>query len=64
MFSEWIQEVNAGLGGVIIAILQIGFIAVLVALVVLVVAEIIKAAIGNFRKKKGEKQIFLLFYGY
>lgn len=56
MFSEWIQEVNAGLGGVIIAILQIGFIAVLVALVVLVVAEIIKEAIGNFRKKKGEKQ--------
>lgn len=56
MFSEWIQEVNAGLGGVIIAILQIGFIAVLVALVVLVVAEIVKAAIGNFRKKKGEKQ--------
>lgn len=56
MFSEWIQEVNAGIGGVIIAILQIGFIAVLVALVVLVVAEIVKAAIGNFRKKKGEKQ--------
>lgn len=56
MFSEWIQEVNAGLGGVIIAILQIGFIVVLAALVVLVVAEIIKAAIGNFRKKKGEKK--------
>ena len=56
MFSEWIQEVNAGLGGVIIAILQIGFIVILVALVVLVVTEIIKAAIGNFRKKKGAKK--------
>lgn len=52
MFSEWIQEVNAGLGGVIIAILQIGFIVILVALVV---TEIIKAAIGKIRKKGGKK---------
>lgn len=55
MFSEWIQEVNAGLGGVIIAILQIGFIVILVALVVLVVTEIIKAMIGKIRKKGGKK---------
>lgn len=55
MFSEWIQEVNAGLGGVIIAILQIGFIVILVVLVVLVVTEIIKAAIGKIRKKGGKK---------
>lgn len=55
MFSEWIQEVNAGLGGVIIAILQIGFIVILVALVVLVVTEIIKAAIGKIRKRGGKK---------
>lgn len=56
MFSEWIQEVNAGLGGVIIAILQIGFIVVLGSLVVLVVAEIVRSAIGKFGKKKGEKK--------
>lgn len=56
MFSEWIQEVNAGLGGVIIAILQIGFIVVLGSLVILVVAEIVRAAIGKFGKKKGEKK--------
>ena len=55
MFSEWIQEVNAGLDGVIIATLQIGFIVILVALVVLVVTEIIKATIGKIRKRGGKK---------
>lgn len=56
MFSEWIQEVNAGLSGVIIAILQIGFIVVLGSLVFLVLAEIVRSAIEKFGKKKGEKK--------
>ena len=44
MRSIWIEEAISNLGGIIVIILQIGFIAILAALVILIVSEIIKAA--------------------
>ena len=41
MRSIWIEEAISNLGGIIVIILQIGFIAILAALVILIVSEII-----------------------
>lgn len=56
MRSIWIEEAISNLGGIIVIILQIGFIAVLTALVILIVTEIIKAAVKGIKEQKGAKK--------
>lgn len=51
MRSIWIEEAISNLGGIIVIILQIGFIAILAALVILIVSEIIKAAAKGAKKE-------------
>lgn len=58
MRSIWIENAISNLGGVIVIILQIGFITILAALIILIVSEIIKAAVKGCRKtekKEGKK---------
>lgn len=55
MQSIWIEEAISNLGGIIVIILQIGFIAILAALVILIVSEIIKAAAKGTKKKRKTK---------
>lgn len=55
MQSIWIEEVISNLGGIIVIILQIGFIAILAALVILIVSEIIKAAAKGAKKERKTK---------
>lgn len=56
MRSIWIEEAISNLGGIIVIILQLGFIAVLTALVILIVTEIIKAAVKGIKEQKGAKK--------
>lgn len=55
MQSIWIKEAISNLGGIIVIILQIGFIAILAALVILIVSEIIKAAAKGAKKERKTK---------
>lgn len=55
MRSIWIEEAISNLGGIIVIILQIGFIAILAALVILIVSEIIKAAVKGTKKERKTK---------
>ena len=55
MQSIWIEEAISNLGGIIVIILQIGFIAILAALVILIVSEIIKAAAKGTKKETKTK---------
>lgn len=55
MRSIWIEQAISNLGGIIVIILQLGFIAVLTALVILIVTEIIKAAVKGIKEQKGAK---------
>lgn len=55
MRSIWIEEAISNLGGIIVIILQIGFIAILAALVILIVSEIIKAAAKGTKKERKAK---------
>lgn len=55
MQSIWIEEAISNLGGIIVIILQIGFIAILAALVILIVSEIIKAAVKGAKKERKTK---------
>lgn len=56
MRSIWIEQAISNLGGIIVIILQLGFIAVLTALIILIVTEIIKAAVkGNKEQKRAKK---------
>lgn len=55
MQSIWIEEAISNLGGIIVIILQIGFIAILVALAILIVSEIIKAAAKGAKKERKTK---------
>ena len=55
MRSIWIEEAISNLGGIIVIILQIGFIAILEALVILIVSEIIKAAVKGAKKERKTK---------
>lgn len=55
MQSIWIEEAISNLGGIIVIILQIGFIAILTALVILIVSEIIKAAAKGAKKERKTK---------
>lgn len=58
MRSIWIEQAISNLGGIIVIILQLGFIAVLTALIILIVTEIIKAAVKGIgkRKKNNERE--------
>jgi hypothetical protein len=56
MRSIWIEQAISNLGGIIVIILQLGFIAVLTALIILIVTEIIKAAIKGNKEQKGAKK--------
>lgn len=56
MQSIWIEQAINNLGGIIIIILQLGFIAVLTTLTILFVAEIIKTAVKGMKKRKGAKK--------
>lgn len=56
MRSIWIEQAISNLGGIIVIILQLGFIAVLTALIILIVTEIIKAAVKGKKEQKGAKK--------
>lgn len=56
MRSIWIEQAISNLGGIIVIILQLGFIAVLTALIILIVAEIIKAVVKGIKEQKGAKK--------
>lgn len=56
MRSIWIEQAISNLGGIIVTILQLGFIAVLTALIILIVTEIIKAAVKGNKEQKGAKK--------
>lgn len=56
MRSIWIEEAISNLGGIIAIILQLGFIAVLTALIILIITEIIKAAVKGNKEQKGAKK--------
>lgn len=56
MRSIWIEQAINNLGGIIVIILQLGFIAVLTALIILIVTEIIKAAVKGIKEQKGAKK--------
>lgn len=56
MRSIWIEQAISNLDGIIVIILQLGFIAVLTALIILIVAEIIKAAVKGIKEQKGAKK--------
>lgn len=56
MRSIWIEQAISNLGGIIVIILQLGFTAVLTALIILIVTEIIKAAVKGNKEQKGAKK--------
>lgn len=56
MQSIWIEQAISNLGGIIVIILQLGFIAVLTALIILIITEIIKAAVKGNKEQKGAKK--------
>lgn len=56
MRSIWIEEAISNLGGIIVIILQLGFIAILTALIILIITEIIKAAVKGNKEQKGAKK--------
>lgn len=56
MRSIWIEQAISNLGGIIVIILQLGFIVVLTALIILIVTEIIKAAAKRIKEQKGAKK--------
>lgn len=56
MQSIWIEQAINNLGGIIIIILQLGFIAVLTTLTILFVAEIIKTEVKRMKERKGAKK--------
>lgn len=56
MRSIWIEQEISNLGGIIVIILWLGFIAVLTALIILIVTEIIKAAVKGNKEQKGAKK--------
>lgn len=56
MRSIWIEQAISNLGGIIVIILQLEFIAVLTALIILIITEIIKAAVKGNKEQKGAKK--------
>ncbi len=56
MRSIWIEQAIGNLSGIIVIILQLGVIAVLIALIILIIAEIIKGAVERIKERKGAKK--------
>lgn len=56
MQSIWIEQAINNLGGIIIIILQLEFIAVLTTLTILFIAEIIKTSVKGMKERKGAKK--------
>ena len=56
MRSIWIEQAIGNLSGIIVIILQLGVIAVLIALIILIIAEIIKGAVERIQERKGAKK--------
>lgn len=56
MRSIWIEQAIGNLSGIIVIILQLGVIAVLIALIILIVTEIIKGAVKRIKERKGAKK--------
>ena len=56
MRSIWIEQAISNLGGISVIIVELGFIAVLTALIILIVTEIIKAAVKGNKEQKGAKK--------
>jgi hypothetical protein len=56
MRSIWIEQAISNLDGIIVIILQLGFIVILTALIILIVTEIIKAAVKGNKEQKGAKK--------
>ena len=56
MQNIWIEQAINNLGGIVIIILQLGFIAVLTTLTILFIAEIIKTAVKGMKERKGAKK--------
>lgn len=56
MRSMWIESAIENLNGVIVLVLQLGFIVILVALVIMVLAAFVKAVTKRDKKEKGEKE--------
>lgn len=63
MRSIWIEQAISNLGGIIVIILQLGFIAVLTALIILIVTEIIKAAAKGAKKERKTKMNKVILMG-
>lgn len=55
MRSIWIEQAISNLGGIIVIILQLGFITILTALIILIAAVTIKAAIKGMKKEETKK---------
>lgn len=55
MRNMWIENTISNLGGIIVIILQLGFIVILAALVILIVSEMIKAAVKGTKKERKTK---------
>lgn len=55
MRSIWIEQAISNLGGIIVIILQLGFITILTALIILIVAVTIKTAIKGMKKEETKK---------
>lgn len=56
MRSIWIEQAIGNLSGIIVIILQLGVIAVLTTLIIMIVTEIIKEAVKRIKERKGAKK--------
>ena len=55
MRSMWIESAIENLNGVIVLVLQLGFIVILVALVIMILTAFVKAVTKRDKRKKGKK---------
>jgi hypothetical protein len=55
MRSIWIEQAISNLCGIIVIILQLGFITILTALIILIAAVTIKTAIKGMKKEETKK---------
>nr|DAP86361.1 MAG TPA: hypothetical protein [Caudoviricetes sp.] len=56
MRSMWIESAIENLNGVIVLVLQLGFIVILVALVIMILTAFVKAVTKRDKREKGEKE--------
>ena len=57
MRSMWIENAIENLNGIIVLVLQLGFIVILVALVIMVLAAFVKAVTKRDKKEKEGKEL-------